>query len=116
GKGTLTLATAEDTALATLRHIGGDGANVATVDQPIMRTIRIGTRLAPVLGFSHGSDLRSSGGVLHTDRKFGLFSGFDHGAGHPLLLLYDAKISRGENINNFNSLYYDPFIVFTSLL
>ena len=27
-----------------------------------------------VLGFSHGSDLRSSGGVLHTDRKFGLFS------------------------------------------
>src|SRR5262249_48159492 len=74
GKGTLTLATAEDTALATLRHRGGDGAKVATVDQPIMRTIRIGTRLAPVLGLSHGSDLRSSGGVLHTDRKFGLFS------------------------------------------
>jgi len=42
-------------------------------------------------------------------------SGFDHGAGHPLLLLYDAKISRGENVNNFNSLYYDPFIVSASL-
>ena len=43
------------------------------------------------------------------------FSGFDHGAGHPLLLLYDAKISRGENVNNFNTLDYDPFIVSTSL-
>jgi hypothetical protein len=30
--------------------------------------------LAPVLGFSHRPNLRSSGGVLHTDRKFGLFS------------------------------------------
>jgi hypothetical protein len=43
------------------------------------------------------------------------FDGFDHGAGHPLLLLYNAKISRGENVNNFNSLDYDPFIVSTSL-
>src|SRR5262249_56183603 len=74
GKGTLTVDRGEDTSLGSVRHIGGDGANVATVDQPIMRTIRIGTWLAPVLGFSHGSDLRSSGGVLHTDRKFGLFS------------------------------------------
>src|SRR5215813_15303550 len=41
--------------------------------------------------------------------------GFDHGAGHPLLLLYDAKISRGKNVNNFNSLDYNPFIVSTSL-
>lgn len=41
--------------------------------------------------------------------------GFDHGVGHPLLLLYDAKISRGENVNNFNRLDYDPFIVSTSL-
>ena len=45
----------------------------------------------------------------------GVFCGFDHGAGHPLLLLYDAKISRGENVNNFNSLDYNPFIVSTSL-
>jgi hypothetical protein len=36
------------------------------------------------------------------------FFGFDHGAGHSLLLLYDAKTSRGGNINNFSSLGYDP--------
>ena len=65
---------AEDAPFATLAQIGGDGANLPTVDQPIIRTIWVGARLAPVLGFSHGSDLRSSGGVLHTDRKFGLFS------------------------------------------
>jgi len=47
--------------------------------------------------------------------SMGLEIGFDHGAGHPLLLLYDAKISRGENVNNFNSLYYDPFIISASL-
>ena len=34
--------------------------------------------------------------------------GFDHGAGHSLLLLYDAKTSHGENIINFNGLGYDP--------
>jgi hypothetical protein len=34
--------------------------------------------------------------------------GFDHGAGHSLLLLYDAKTSHGENINDFNTLGYDP--------
>src|SRR5262249_16906856 len=31
-------------------------------------------------------------------------TGFDHGVGHSLLLLYDAKISHGENINYFNGL------------
>jgi hypothetical protein len=41
--------------------------------------------------------------------------GFDHGAGHSLLLLYDAKTSHGENINYFNSLGYDPSIASTSL-
>ena len=34
--------------------------------------------------------------------------GFDHGVGHSLLLLYDAKTSHGENIINFNGLGYDP--------
>src|SRR5262245_13722245 len=34
--------------------------------------------------------------------------GFDHGVGHSLLLLYDAKTSHGENIINFNGLSYDP--------
>ena len=40
--------------------------------------------------------------------------GFDHGAGHSLLLLYDAKTSHGKNINNFNSLSHDPSIASTS--
>src|SRR5215471_15150375 len=73
-EGLLTGTTPEDTSLPALGHIGRTCANVATVDQPIMRTIRVGTRLAPVLRFSHGPNLRSSGGVLHTARKFGLFS------------------------------------------
>jgi hypothetical protein len=34
--------------------------------------------------------------------------GFDHGVGHPLLLLYAAKTSHGKNINDFNGLGYDP--------
>ena len=44
--------------------------------------------------------------ILHT-REGHRPDGFDHGAGHSLLLLYDAKISRGENNNDFNSLGYD---------
>jgi hypothetical protein len=34
--------------------------------------------------------------------------GFDHGVGHSLLLLYDAKTSYDKNINDFNGLGYDP--------
>ena len=30
--------------------------------------------------------------------------GFDHGAGHPLLLLYDAKAPHGHNRKYFNDL------------
>ena len=30
--------------------------------------------------------------------------GFDHGVGHPLLLLYDAKAPLGKNSNYFNGL------------
>jgi hypothetical protein len=41
--------------------------------------------------------------------------GFDHGVGHSLLLLYDAKIPYGQNVNYFNSLYYDPSNTSTSL-
>ena len=41
-----------------------------------MGTVRVGARLAPVLGFSHRPNLPSCGGVIHTDRKFGLFSFF----------------------------------------
>ena len=33
--------------------------------------------------------------------------GFDHGVGHPLLLLYDAKVPLGKNSNYFNGLGHD---------
>src|SRR6266850_154295 len=36
-------------------------------------------------------------------------AGFDHGAGHPLLLLYDAKAPIGKNSNYFNDLWHYPF-------
>jgi hypothetical protein len=35
-------------------------------------------------------------------------AGFDHGVGHPLLLLYDAKTPLGQNTNEFNGLWHDP--------
>jgi hypothetical protein len=41
--------------------------------------------------------------------------GFDHGAGHFLLLLHDAKTSHVENINYFNRLDYDLSAASTSL-
>jgi hypothetical protein len=45
----------------------------------------------------------------------GILSGFDHGAGHSLLLLYDAKTSHGENINDFNILGHDTSTASVSL-
>src|SRR6266571_9353407 len=33
--------------------------------------------------------------------------GFDHGVGHSLLLLYDAKAPIGKNSNYFNDLEHD---------
>src|SRR5262245_2395453 len=141
-EGALTLAAAEDTPLATLGHIGGNSANVASVHQPIMGTVRIGARLAPVLGFSHRPNLPSCSGVIHTDRKFGLFSfskyyrmstghatngyiltfdlthplvGFDHGVGHSLLVLCDAKVPHGKKWNDFKTLENYLFIVSISL-
>jgi hypothetical protein len=41
--------------------------------------------------------------------------GFDHGVGHPLLLLYDAKTSRGQKPKEFNGLGDNPFNVSISL-
>src|SRR5215471_13583884 len=73
-EGPLTGATPEDTSLPTLGQIGRNRANVAPIDQPIMGTVRVGARLAPVLGFSHRPNLPSRGGVIQTDRMFGLFS------------------------------------------
>ena len=35
-------------------------------------------------------------------------SGFDHGVGHSLLLLYDAKASHGKNGKEFKDLGHDP--------
>ena len=37
------------------------------------------------------------------------FQGFDHGVGHSLLLLYDAKASYSKNSNDFNGLGHYPF-------
>ncbi len=34
--------------------------------------------------------------------------GFDHGVGHPLLLLYDAKTPRGQKVNELNGLGDNP--------
>jgi len=45
----------------------------------------------------------------------GAFAGLDHGVGHSLLLLYDAKTPRGQKIKEFNGLGDDPFNASTSL-
>src|SRR5262249_22246892 len=74
GEGVLTLATAEDASFTTLGQISSNGANVASVHQPIMGTVWVGARLAPVLRFSHRPILRSSGCVIHTHRMVALFS------------------------------------------
>jgi len=42
-------------------------------------------------------------------------NGFDHGVGHSLLLLYDAKAPRGQKSNKFNDLGHDPSNAFISL-
>src|SRR2546428_7589597 len=34
--------------------------------------------------------------------------GLDHGAGHSLLLLYDAKVPRGQKSKEFNDLGHNP--------
>jgi len=41
--------------------------------------------------------------------------GLDHDAGHFLLLLYDAKTSRGQKIKEFNGLGDDSFNASISL-
>ena len=40
-----------------------------------------------------------------TEEKKG---GFDHGVGHSLLLLYDAKAPRGQKSKEFNDLGHNP--------
>jgi hypothetical protein len=45
------------------------------------------------------------------DRK-----GFDHGVGHSLLLLYDAKTPRGQKVKEFKGLDHDPSNASISLL
>jgi hypothetical protein len=52
----------------------------------------------------------------HLDKKIPQsVIGFDHGVGHPLLLLYDAKTPRGQKTKEFNGLGDDPFNVSISL-
>ena len=47
--------------------------------------------------------------------NWGTFPGLDHGVGHPLLLLYDAKTPRGQKVKEFNGLGDDPFNASISL-
>ena len=42
-------------------------------------------------------------------------TGLDHGVGHSLLLLYDAKAPRGQKSKKFNDLGHDPSNASTSL-
>jgi hypothetical protein len=42
--------------------------------------------------------------------------GFDHGVGHPLLLLYDAKTPHGQKIKEFKGLGHDPLNTSISLI
>src|SRR5215813_9434672 len=42
--------------------------------------------------------------------------GFDHGVGHSLLLLYDAKTPHGQKVKEFNGLWHDPSNISLSLL
>jgi hypothetical protein len=42
--------------------------------------------------------------------------GFDHGAGHSLLLLYEAKASEGKKSMQFNDLCHSHFNVIIGLL
>ena len=50
-----------------------------------------------------------------TTEKSEALLGFDHGVGHPLLLLYDAKTPRGQKIKEFNGLGDNPFNASVSL-
>jgi hypothetical protein len=43
-------------------------------------------------------------------------TGFDHGVGHPLLLLYDAKTPHGQKVKEFKGLDHDSSNAFISLL
>jgi hypothetical protein len=59
---------------------------------------------------SHGRQPDSGKPTVRDD-----MGGLDHGAGHSLLLLYDAKTSRGQKIKEFNGLGDDPFNASISL-
>jgi len=49
------------------------------------------------------------------DLTLGLLRGFDHGVGHSLLLLYDAKTPHGQKTKEFNGLDYGPSNASTGL-
>jgi hypothetical protein len=101
--------TAFDTHEQPLQTLLGRGYHSTTLSQFLGQLERIdaAAALLPALVPDKASQITSVDGHM--------IAGFDHGAGHPLLLLYDAKTSHGENINNFNSLDYDPSIASTSL-
>ena len=54
-------------------------------------------------------------GFVLDKREAEVILGFDHGVGHPLLLLYDAKTPRGQKVKEFNGLGNNPFNASVSL-
>jgi hypothetical protein len=64
----------------------------------------------PATSEAHLSTTKSDG-IVHEGVAFTLSyekSGLDHGVGHSLLLLYDAKTSHGQKIKEFKGLGHDP--------
>ena len=53
--------------------------------------------------------------VVHDVCCIDKLEGFDHGVGHSLLLLYDAKVPNGQNSKEFNDLVHDPSTTSMSL-
>jgi hypothetical protein len=59
---------------------------------------------------SHKRDpLEQDQGDRWADSSLHPFFGFDHGVGHPLLLLYDAKAPYSKKSKYFNGLSHYPF-------
>jgi hypothetical protein len=72
----------------------------------------------PLLGTLLSLPQQCSKGRLHRDPQptWVVTLGFDHGVGHSLLLLYDAKTPHGQEVNYFKCLGHDPSNISIGLL
>src|SRR5712691_9347358 len=77
---------------------------VTTAKPPLPRSLRALVMIVAV-GLFRGTSSPKSHHI----------SGLDHGVGHSLLLLYDAKVPRGQKSKEFNDLGHDPSNASTSL-